>query len=250
MNLFQSLRGAVTRNRGVTEEEFKKWRRESTDPVVRNGACYVPIPGKEDVRLYRDKQNLHHLGRYEWASAVLRDGPKRSARVLDCACGVGYGSARLAEFAKTVDGVDSFRHAILRAESRYPRPNVTYHHLDAFEIRDRFEDESFDAIVSFQTIECIEDDGKFLDDAYALLKPGGKLLIDTPARNRKVSKPANEHQLRNYSVEEWLDLLLERFDEVSAFDSLPRVDVLEEFDFPSSGSIVLCTKPDGIAVNE
>ncbi|MFP8872034.1 MAG: class I SAM-dependent methyltransferase [Myxococcota bacterium] len=242
MNLFQSLRGAVKRTRGVSEEEFKKWRRESTDPVVRSGACYVPIPGKENIRLYQDKQNLHHLGRYEWASAILRSQPKAETRVLDCACGVGYGSARLAEFAKSVDAVDSFRHAVLRAESRYPRSNLTFHHLDAFDIRSRFEDESFTTIVSFQTIECLEDDGKFLDDAYALLKPGGQLLIDTPTRNRTVAKPANKHQRRNYSVEEWLDLLLERFDRVNAFDTLPKIEVLRKYDFPSNGGIVQCTK--------
>lgn len=243
MNLFQSLSKAVGLSHSVSEEEFKTWRRNSTDPVVRKGLCYVPIPGKEAPSLYRDKQNLHHLGRYEWATSVLRAQDSRSLRVLDCACGVGYGSARLADVASSVDAVDSFRHAILRAESRYARPNITYHHLDAFEIGEHFEPESFDAVVSFQTIECLEDDGKFLDDVLTLLKPGGKLLIDTPARNRKVAKPANEHQLRNYSVEQWLDLLLEKFDDVDAFESLPNREILKQFDFPSNGSIVQCTKP-------
>ena len=74
MSLLQSIRGAagraIRRPRQVTEDEFKRWRRESLDPAVRNGACYVPMPGLESTRHYKDKQNRHHLGRYEWASHV------------------------------------------------------------------------------------------------------------------------------------------------------------------------------------
>ena len=99
MNLFQSLREVVGLPRMVPEAEFKKWRREATDPVIRDGACYVPIPGKEDLRFYRDKQNLHHLGRYKWAVAVLSRGNARPKRVLDCACGIGTQALGLASIS-------------------------------------------------------------------------------------------------------------------------------------------------------
>lgn len=242
MNLFQSIKGAVGLSQVVPEEAFKKWRRENTDPVVRNGACYVPIPGKEELRFYKDKQNLHHLGRYEWARSVLNSSKTRPERVLDCACGVGYGSAQLSKVAGTVDSVDNFRHAILRAKSRYTRPNINWHQMDAANLTDNFEPETFDAVVSFQTIECLEDDRKYLDDIITLLKPGGRLLIDTPVRNRAIAKPDNEHQRRNYSVEGWLDLLLDRFEKVETFDELPQLKMLKRFDFPSNGSIACCTK--------
>ncbi len=242
MNLFQSIKGAIGLPQVVPEEKFKKWRRESTDPVIRSGACYVPIPGKEQLRFYRDKQNQHHLGRYEWACRVLRSGGVPQDRVLDCACGVGYGSARLAEVAGHVDSVDSYNHAILRARGRYDRDNISWHNVDAAELLSHFEPESFDTIVSFQTIECIEDDRKFLADLKTLLKPAGRLLIDTPARSRHIANPDNKHQRRNYSVEEWIDLLLENFDAVEAFDALPERHILVQCDFPSSGSIACCTK--------
>ncbi len=246
MNLFQQLRGAVGFPRVVTEEHFKKWRRESMDPVIRSGSCYVPMPGKEELRFYRDKQNQHHLGRYEWATRVLRAGGVTPERVLDCACGVGYGSAKLAGIAGRVDSVDSNRYAIVRAGSRYARKNIHWHTIDASSLLDYFEPASFDAVVSFQTIECLEDDQRFLSDISTLLKPGGRLLIDTPARSRRIENPDNPHQKRNYSTTEWVDLLLDNFSNVEAFDDLPERRFLAQCDFPSNGSIACCTKaPEG-----
>ncbi len=244
MNLFQSIGRAVGLPRVVSEERFKKWRRESMDPVIRSGACYVPMPGKEQLRLYKDKQNRHHLGRYEWAKRVLSTSGATPERVLDCACGVGYGSAKLADIAQEVVSIDSNHHAIMRAESRYARESISWHAIDAAELRNHFEPESFDAVVSFQTIECLEDDRRFLADIVALLKPGGRLLIDTPARNRHISKPDNPHQKRNYATDEWIDLLLEHFSVVEAFDDLPEKRFLAQCDFPSNGSIVCCTKAE------
>jgi SAM-dependent methyltransferase len=242
MNLFQSIKGAVGLTPIIDEAQFKQWRRESTDPAIRSGACYVPMPGKEKIKHYRDKQNRHHLGRYEWAKAVLSTDNARPLRVLDCACGVGYGTAMLAEISRYVDGVDIFKSAIRMAKSRYGRPNITWHEMDAADIRDQFADATFDAVVSFQTIECLEGDQKFLGDVLALLKPGGKLLIDTPARNRAVAKPDNPHHLRYYSVQEWIDMLMEKFEQIDAFDSIPEFNLLERYGVPSRGSIAYCTK--------
>jgi 2-polyprenyl-3-methyl-5-hydroxy-6-metoxy-1,4-benzoquinol methylase len=242
--LFRSILSATARTLGVPqrvdEEDFKRWRRESLDPAVRSGALYVPMPGLEDPRHYKDKQNLHHLGRYEWAAQVL--GASRPARVLDAACGAGYGAARLARVACGVDAVDSYDAAIRLARSRYGLPNITWHLMGVEKLEDTFPAGSFDAAVSFQTIECVEDDRKFLDDLYALLRPGGVLLIDTPTRKQRVERPDNRHHRRYYGVEDWLDLLVGRFEQVQAFDALPEARLLERFGMPSQGSIAVCTK--------
>ena len=166
-------------------------------------------------------------------------------RVLDCACGVGYGSDKLASFAGEVHSVDNDRNVIMRARARYSRENIHWHNIDAGSLTETFEPESFDAIVSFQTIECLEDDRRFLADAVALLKPGGRLLIDTPTRSRHVSQPDNPHQKRNYSTEEWIDMLLEHFPKVESFDDLPERRFLAGCDFPSNGAIACCTRDEG-----
>jgi SAM-dependent methyltransferase len=47
-----------------------------------------------------------------------------------------------------------------------------------------FKDESFDAVVSFDVIEHVQDDLKFLSEIRRVLKRGGELLLETPNRNR------------------------------------------------------------------
>ncbi len=231
------------RPRQIGEEEFKTWRRESFDPVTRSGACYVPMPGFESTVHYQDKQNLHHLGRYEWAVRVL-GGLESRERVLDCACGVGYGSRKLAEVFEKVDAIDVFEAAIAMARERYDDPRIDWRCLDAAQLRDVFKEESFDAIVSFQTIESVEDDEGFLDDLRALLKPGGVLLIDTPLRKFRVDQPENRHHKRYYALADWIDLLKRRF-EIKTFSELPEAEFLRARMLPSQGSVVHCTRPLG-----
>lgn len=226
--------------RQISEEEFKTFRRESFDPVTRSGACYVPMQGYESTVHYRDKQNLHHLGRYEWAVRVLGKLPVR-ARVLDCACGVGFGSRKLAEIFERVDAVDVFEEALEMARERYDDPRIAWHCLDAARLREVFKEASFDAIVSFQTIEAILDDRKFLDDLKELLKPGGLLLIDTPIRKHHVDHPENPNHRRYYGLDEWLEMLRSRF-ELAVFDALPEAEFLKTCQLPSQGSIVVCKK--------
>src|SRR5205814_7591503 len=62
-----------------------------------------------------------HLKRYEFARPLCtgRD-------VLDAACGVGYGSAYLAETARRVVGVDLNVDAVEYARDRYAAPNIEY----------------------------------------------------------------------------------------------------------------------------
>ncbi len=240
-----TARRALRLPRKVSEEEFKQWRRTSLDPVVRSGRCYVPMPGLDDTRHYKDKQNLHHLGRYEWVVRVLSAGKTRPARLLDCACGVGYGSAKLAAVADAVEAVDSFEAALRTAAQRYDRTNLTWHPRDVAGLRDLFEAGTFDVIVSFQTIESVEDDQRFLDDLHALLRPGGVLFIDTPLRKHRVDKPENTHHRRYYAVDDWLDMLMQRFETVTAFDALPELAFLERCAMPQGGSIARCVKAGG-----
>jgi SAM-dependent methyltransferase len=240
--LAEKIARMLGRPRQIGEEEFKTFRRESFDPVTRSGACYVPMQGYESTVHYRDKQNLHHLGRYEWAVRLLGARGERR-RVLDCACGVGYGSRMLAEVFERVDALDVFEEAIAMARERYDHPRIAWHCQDAARLAEVFKEGAFDAIVSFQTIESIADDQKFLDDLRWLLRPGGWLLIDTPIRKSHVDRPDNPHHRRYYALDEWLEMLASRF-EIQVFDALPDADLLKRCQLPSQGSIAVCKKAD------
>ena len=62
-----------------------------------------------------------HLKRYEFARPYCA-----GADVLDAGCGVGYGTAHLAEEARHVLGVDRSEEAIDYARGRYARANVEF----------------------------------------------------------------------------------------------------------------------------
>lgn len=63
-----------------------------------------------------------HIYRYLFALREVQDGET----VLDAACGVGYGTAMLAERACEVIGIDNSREAIDYAEKHYHKPNIIY----------------------------------------------------------------------------------------------------------------------------
>ena len=100
-------------------------------------------PLKMDERLAADLATLDlHMQRYAFASDSLA-GP----RVLDMACGCGYGSALLAERHpdKQITGIDIDPEAIAYAQANYQRPNLSYQCANAKTFADSA---GFDSIVS------------------------------------------------------------------------------------------------------
>ena len=115
-----------------------------------------------------------HLERYDFAAGFLEGG-----RVLDCACGVGYGSQRLlagGPGTQQVTGVDIDGSAVAYAQAHFVDPRLAYVCADGA----AFEAEPFDAIVSFETIEHVPDPEALLDNFVRLLKPGGLLIASVP----------------------------------------------------------------------
>ncbi|MGH2976626.1 MAG: class I SAM-dependent methyltransferase, partial [Solirubrobacterales bacterium] len=96
-------------------------------------------------------------------------------RVVDMACGEGYGSNVLARSAASVVGVDANPDAHEHARLRYVRPNLRYE-------RDLVEGfaEPCDAVVFLQTIEHVQDAGAILDHFASMLAPGGVAYVSTP----------------------------------------------------------------------
>lgn len=124
------------------------------------------VTGEETYRL--------HVERYEFAARFVNGG-----RVLDCACGVGYGSEILSSAGRApqlVTGVDIDADAIEYAKSHYEGERVRFVHSDGT----RFTADPFDTIVSFETIEHVPDPEALIDNFTRLLKPGGTLIASVP----------------------------------------------------------------------
>jgi len=120
-----------------------------------------------------------HIARYMLARQFVRPGD----RVLDAACGLGYGGAILAggTLADSVLGLDGDPWAIEYAQDHYARrrPRLAFATRDLATLSD-FGPGSFDAVVSFETLEHLADPDRFLADCRRLLTPAGRLLCSVP----------------------------------------------------------------------
>jgi SAM-dependent methyltransferase len=83
-----------------------------------------------------------------------------------------------------------------------------------------FPRESFDVIVSIETIEHLRNQNAFLEDCRRVLRHGGKILVSTP--NRLLASPQSETPLcpyhtREFTVDDFRELLNSYFCKVTIY---------------------------------
>src|SRR5687767_5056473 len=156
-----------------------------TDPLPFTGERFTPECEREIW--------YEHWHRYAFAARLAR-----GRRVLDAACGEGYGSALLARGAASVLGIDISADAVAHATARYAqRPKLRFEAGDATALDD-LPAASFDLIVSFETLEHVEAQERMLDGFARLLAPDGALVLSSPDK-RTYSEAAgfrNEYHVR------------------------------------------------------
>lgn len=135
--------------------------------------------------------------------------------VLDIACGNGFGTYKLFNQARNLviggDINDDALHYCRDKYQRYLKKDVfDFRKLDATALD--FGDNTFDAIVSFETIEHIKDYNKVITEFKRVLKSGGILLLSTP--NISISSPdgiiVNPYHVKEFTYDE-LKVLLSSF---------------------------------------
>ncbi len=163
----------------------------------------------------------HHLCRYEFVAL------NAAGRILDAACGSGYGSQMLSMGEKDVTGVDISSEAIEWAKENFPGPNY---------ILGRIEDAPwegvFDTIVSLETIEHMKDPSAALKAFRRACV--GQFFVSVPNENNYPFKAENfvhdeSPHFRHYRPEEFDELLesngfkvLDRFCQVNK--SQPEIE--------------------------
>jgi SAM-dependent methyltransferase len=154
----------------------------------------------------RTHEDFNHLRRYEWAVPKVA-----GMRVLDVASGSGYGTRLLSQQSDVV-GLEVDEGQASRSRSR--GLDVRTASVPPFDLPDG----SFDAVVSFETIEHVDDDSGFVSEIRRVLKPGGLLLLSTP--NKALSSPdgppSNPYHVREYHLAD-LEALLSSFQRVKVF---------------------------------
>jgi GT2 family glycosyltransferase/2-polyprenyl-3-methyl-5-hydroxy-6-metoxy-1,4-benzoquinol methylase len=167
------------------------------------------IPAESDIDLA-----LEHLQRYYSIVDLVKD-----KIVLDVACGEGYGSAILSGNAKFVYGIDISEEAITHAQLNYVRDNLKFEvgTVDSLP----FPDQSVDIVVSFETIEHVDEiqQNLFMKEVKRVLKNGGMLIISTPNKLEYSDKPGykNPFHVKEFYLEEFYRFLQAYFNHVRLY---------------------------------
>jgi SAM-dependent methyltransferase len=183
---------------------------EGVPPLELTGERTLPDVPEENYWYQR------HLVVYRWIA-------QRTAglRVIDMACGEGYGSSVLAGSAAAVVGVDANPEAHEHARLRYRAGNLRFERalVEGFS-------EPADAVVFLQTVEHIEQPGPVLEHFRSLITQGGSapaggLFISTPnvltLAPRGAERSDNPWHVHEYRRSEFEALCREHFPHVELF---------------------------------
>ncbi len=149
-----------------------------------------------------------HMTRYRQVAQLVE-----GRTVLDIASGSGYGTKLISASAKKVYGVDVSADAISYAKRHFAAANIEYLRGDGEKIP--LDDNSVDAVVSFETIEHIKDYKKFLKEVSRILRDDGIAIISTP--NDLEYGEGNHFHLHEFQYAELHDLLKKHFKFVDSY---------------------------------
>jgi SAM-dependent methyltransferase len=180
-------------------EHVQRDQPEGVPPLALTGERTLPDVPEENYWYQR------HVAVYEWIADRCT-----GLRVVDLACGEGYGSDLLAERAAEVIGVDANPEAYEHARAKYRRDTLTFERglVEDF-------DRPRDAVVFLQTIEHLHDPGVVLERIariapVAYISTPNRLTLAPPG----AEKSDNPWHLREYDAAEYRELLEPHFDSV------------------------------------
>lgn len=130
------------------------------------------------------------------------------AKVIDAACGEGYGTDYASIFATSATGCDISSEATQFASSVYPTAKYITSDVCTFDYSEA------DVVISFETIEHLPNPELFLEAVKACK---GRIVISTPNRklydpNAKLGdKPSNPYHTIEWTADEFKDLIESHF---------------------------------------
>jgi SAM-dependent methyltransferase len=175
---------------------------EGVPPLALTGERTLPDVPEENYWFRR------HLVVYEWIAARAH-----GRRIVDLACGEGYGSAVLARTAASVVGVDANPEAHEHARLKYAAPNLSFE-------RNMIElwRGDVDCVVFLQTIEHVQDPDSVLGSIREQIGPDGVAYVSTPnvltLAPRGAERSGNPWHVREYRAEEYGALCRRHFGQV------------------------------------
>lgn len=153
-----------------------------------------------------------HKARYFFAAEQVE-----GLKVLDGACGTGYGSNILSQKAKHVTGIDIDPNAIQYAKEQYGSDSTDFF-TSSVELTP-FEDSSFDAIVSYETVEHTLTPDSHFREMVRLLSPDGLAFMTIPN-----NWGLTDHHFFNFDKKMLEEFANTYFDSVELYSNNPSKD--------------------------
>lgn len=152
---------------------------------------------------YSSLEAAIHLSRY-----ALARGSVRGKRVLDAACGEGYGASLLKKWgAQSVEAIDIDKQAIEKATNLFAQKDIHFQCHTCEELP--FEDASFDMVCSFETIEHLAHPEAFLREIRRVLKTGGIVIMSCPndPYYKQFGAPDNPFHKKQYTYFDFKEMV-------------------------------------------
>ena len=168
------------------------------------------VPGKTVEALFRE-----HEERYVFAAQYVS-----GKDVLDVACGTGVGTSFLREAgARMVWGLDIDPDTVAFAKSRYKA--CEFFQGEATNLC--LSDNSVDVVASFETLEHLKDQRKFMLECRRVLRPGGLLICSTPNTTIYRWQGVNPYHVHELTAREFKELVETYFGDLQIFSQAEHV---------------------------
>jgi 2-polyprenyl-3-methyl-5-hydroxy-6-metoxy-1,4-benzoquinol methylase len=156
-----------------------------------------------------------------WASYAWASGFVEGKRVLDAACGSGFGSAMLGERAVRVLGLELEEVLLGHARSHFGSDNVSFLRWDLHE--KLLTEDRFDVLVSFQTLEHVEDPEKVLSALNGVLTEEATAVFGVPNGEHEMRDGKGKpYHVRQFTRKGLGELLGRHYHEVEFFSQVYR----------------------------
>lgn len=128
-----------------------------------------------------DEAVSNHDAQYDQRIAHLKSVLKPTDNVLDFGCATGEIALDLSAYVKTIEGIDVADQMIKRATEKAQQREISNASFISGDIFDpRLEPESYDAVLALSILHLVRDRDEVIFRIKQLLKPGGRLFLETP----------------------------------------------------------------------
>lgn len=214
----------------IPEIEGSSVPAERPEEIENTGERFLPGVGNTAEMSY------DHIARYRLVERYVE-----GKAMIDMGCGAGYGSNSLSRLAKSVRGVDLSEEAIGHAKRRYSAPNLDYQIGDVTKLP--FEDDSFEAAISFEVIEHLSRPEDLVVEAKRVIKDDGLFIVSTPDKQTYSNdrNSVNPYHVKEMYEAEFREILERHFEHVTLYrqGAFAGSLILPGEELPADGRVTL-----------